>query len=79
VMKGSAMSARADTPSVRWMGISPIWCIFTESKMRPHTIVVGNIPANEPAQVLLSQDDRVIGAFSSNCSDYTFGIGVLPG
>lgn len=60
-MQASAVAARLDTPSIRRVGNPPIWRIFAESKTRPYTIVVGNILAHEPPQMLLSQDDRVIG------------------
>ena len=78
-MKASAMGTRPDTPSIRRLNISPIWCIFSKCKVSPQATVVDNIPPHERAQMSLPQDNRVIGAFTPDCSDHTFCIGVLPG
>lgn len=77
-MKASAKAARLHAPLLRSVGISPSWRIFAESKMGPQTIAIGNIPAHEPAQMLLSKDDRMISAFPSDRPDYSFGKRVLP-
>ncbi len=47
--------------------------------MRANSVVIAEVPLDDPSQVLLTQNNRVIQAFSSDRADDTFGIRILPG
>lgn len=72
------MLARVDGAEVRKLSRPSPWRILFESKVRAHPIVIVGEPFDRSSQVLLTQDNRVIRAFSPDGADDSFCIRVLP-
>ncbi len=54
------------------------WRILVKRPMRSQLIKVGSILRQNPAQMRLAKDDRMIEALAPNRSDQTFGKAILP-
>ena len=46
--------------------------------VRPDVVVVGDVPAKDPLEVRLAQHDHVIQTLSSNRTDHSFDVRILP-
>jgi hypothetical protein len=55
------------------------WTVLVERKMRSRLMMILKIARQDAAQVTLAEDDNVIQAFTSDRTDETLGVGVLPG
>ncbi len=55
------------------------WRIFVQRQVRAGTIVIVDIGAKHAAQMCLPDYNQMIQTFSSDRSDQSFDIGVLPG
>jgi hypothetical protein len=68
------MSANASDP-LNW---ARDWRIFVQGPVRSGHIIVGGVFAQDPAQVRLAQDNKIVDALATDRSDQSFGEGVLP-
>lgn len=56
-----------------------VWRVLVEGEMRPRSLVVRDIGAEEPSQMAFVEHDDVVEALTSDRSDDSFDIGILPG
>jgi hypothetical protein len=54
-------------------------CVFGKRKMGTRALVVFEIRFQDSAQTTLTQDDHMIQTLTTDRSDHSFDIGVLPG
>ena len=57
-----------------WLGT-----VVVERLVWPHGVVVGEVRAQEPAQMGLTQNEEVVEALAADGADHPFREGVLPG
>jgi hypothetical protein len=50
-----------------------------QGEMEPGTVVVREVPPQDPAQRFLIETDNVFESFPADGADHAFGVGVLPG
>ena len=61
---------------LRW---SPLWGVFIQGEVRSGATVVVHIAGEDPFEMALSQNDRVIQALPPNRANHTFSVRILPG
>src|ERR1019366_9228439 len=55
------------------------WRIFVQGPMRSNFIVITSVGLQDPAQMRLAEDDKMIHALAPDRSDQPFGKVILPG
>jgi hypothetical protein len=55
------------------------WTVLVEREMRSGGMMISEIARQYAAQVSLVEDDNVIQAFTTDRTDETLGVGILPG
>jgi len=54
------------------------WSILIQGPMGPQGIVIGGILAKDSAHVSLSKHDEVVDTFTSDRTDQSFRVSILP-
>src|SRR6266568_2959147 len=54
-------------------------CIPLQGEVRPGLVVVADVFPEDPSEMVLAEDDKVIQALPAYRSDDSLGVGVLPG
>ena len=69
-----------DDPAT-WRGVDVSWLgtVVVERLVWPRGVVVGDVGAQEPAEMGLVQDEEMIQALAADGADDPFDEGVLPG
>ncbi len=49
-----------------------------QRQMRSRFVVVGSVTHQDPPQVILAEDDEMVGALAPDGADHAFGVRVLP-
>jgi len=52
--------------------------VLSQGRVRSRTATVGEVGLQDPVQVLLTEDNDVIEALSTDRADEAFGVGILP-
>jgi hypothetical protein len=78
VVKSADLRERHDAPA-RWrLDFARMRAVVVEGLMRAGGIVVGEVPAQQTAEVPFVDHDDVIEAFPTNRADDALGEGILP-
>jgi hypothetical protein len=77
-MLAAAMSVRMNNSNVRRLNGTWRWRVFFQSEMCTNPVVVVGVPLDHPSWVLLSQNNRMVQALSSDGTVDTLDVRVLP-